>query len=540
MSGAAGNYGESLMGLQATPFNILAGCFTTDAALATLGLASTSAVSFGSVNVNSISVSNTNITQLTNPVAPTVTNVGTAGSTTVTYGIVAVLADGTTSGLGVTTANATSNATLNGTNYNTVTWSLITGAAHYQIWRIATGGTPNTTGLIGTVGAGVTTFNDTGIVANGATAPIFNNTGVFYMNGAPVIQFANGWRGTTFTPDPENTFIGYNAGGGTSTGQGCIENTAVGYQAGGGGGVVPVGVTGNRNTSIGYIALGSITTGSRNTALGNNVLCSETSASNNTVVGSDACRFTIGTTQVDALGAQAAYNTVLSNSIAIGFFAFGPSAPAGSTGSFNVAISQNAFNSTSLVNPTYNVIVGNAVFGGTATVSPFSNVVVGNNIGAAAVSPQSNTLIGHGAGGGITTGNSNVAMGHFALRVITSGGNNVAFGESAGNKITTGASNVVVGPLVASTTLVTGSGNIYLGAGAAIDAATAAESNTFRLGNNATNLVRATGINTATPAFFLDWLPTSTSYASDTLAAAGGIAVGQLYRNGSIVQCRIT
>lgn len=39
---------------------------------------------------------------------------------------------------------------------------------------------------------------------------------------------------------------------------------------------------------------------------------------------------------------------------------------------------------------------------------------------------------------------------------------------------------------------------------------------------------------------FLSVLQTSTSYANDAAAAAGGIAVGELYRNGSVVQIRIT
>jgi hypothetical protein len=35
-------------------------------------------------------------------------------------------------------------------------------------------------------------------------------------------------------------------------------------------------------------------------------------------------------------------------------------------------------------------------------------------------------------------------------------------------------------------------------------------------------------------------IPGSTTYANDAAAAAGGVAVGQLYRNGSVVQCRIS
>ena len=33
---------------------------------------------------------------------------------------------------------------------------------------------------------------------------------------------------------------------------------------------------------------------------------------------------------------------------------------------------------------------------------------------------------------------------------------------------------------------------------------------------------------------------TLSNYANDTAAAAGGVAVGQLYRNGSVIQVRVT
>jgi hypothetical protein len=35
-------------------------------------------------------------------------------------------------------------------------------------------------------------------------------------------------------------------------------------------------------------------------------------------------------------------------------------------------------------------------------------------------------------------------------------------------------------------------------------------------------------------------LAASTTYANDVAAAAGGVAIGDFYRNGSVVQCRIT
>ena len=46
--------------------------------------------------------------------------------------------------------------------------------------------------------------------------------------------------------------------------------------------------------------------------------------------------------------------------------------------------------------------------------------------------------------------------------------------------------------------------------------------------------------NTFNYNFVLPALQASTSYANDTTAAAGGVAVGQLYRNGSVVQIRVS
>jgi hypothetical protein len=44
---------------------------------------------------------------------------------------------------------------------------------------------------------------------------------------------------------------------------------------------------------------------------------------------------------------------------------------------------------------------------------------------------------------------------------------------------------------------------------------------------------------TAGQTILMSALQASTTYANDAAAAAGGVAVGQLYRNGSVVQCRI-
>lgn len=62
-------------------------------------------------------------------------------------------------------------------------------------------------------------------------------------------------------------------------------------------------------------------------------------------------------------------------------------------------------------------------------------------------------------------------------------------------------------------------------------------------GSGNLNMTRTAGsgvvnIGNGTPVL-VPWLPTSTSYANDTLAASGGIAIGQLYRNGSVTQVRV-
>lgn len=73
------------------------------------------------------------------PAAPTVTNVGAAGAAAYSYRVTALSGSGeTTPGTAGTTA--TGNATLDGTNYNRVTWAAVTGATGYKVYgRTAAG-----------------------------------------------------------------------------------------------------------------------------------------------------------------------------------------------------------------------------------------------------------------------------------------------------------------------------------------------------------------------------------------------------------------
>ena len=98
-----------------------------------------------------------------------------------------------------------------------------------------------------------------------------------------------------------------------------------------------------------------------------------------------------------------------------------------------------------------------------------------------------------------TTNLDNTAIGGYALTAVTTGTKNTALGWDAGQIITTGGNNTIIGALVASTTLTTGNGNIYIGNSNAIDATTSSTSNEFKLGNSASPVISATGINTTTP-----------------------------------------
>src|SRR6266545_1808636 len=63
---------------------------------------------------------------------PTVTVVGAAGTTAYSYKITALSGAGETT-VGTAGTTATGNATLDGTNYNRVSWTAVTGATGYRV-----------------------------------------------------------------------------------------------------------------------------------------------------------------------------------------------------------------------------------------------------------------------------------------------------------------------------------------------------------------------------------------------------------------------
>jgi len=114
---------------------------------------------------------------LASSLTPAIVTVGTAGSTSYSYQVIARKGI-----LNMVTSNivtiATGNATLTGTNYNSLSWSAVAGADSYDVYRVASSGTPATTGQLVANTTGLN-FNDTGLAVINST--VFGN--YFSQNG---------------------------------------------------------------------------------------------------------------------------------------------------------------------------------------------------------------------------------------------------------------------------------------------------------------------------------------------------------------------
>lgn len=109
------------------------------------------------------------------PTSGAVSNQGSAGSTSYSYKIVAVAGTKVTAPTSAITTG-TGNATLDGSNFNRLTWAAPTGAVGvtaYRIYRTAGGATQ---GLIATVASDVLTLDDTGLAGDSASVPTQNTT----------------------------------------------------------------------------------------------------------------------------------------------------------------------------------------------------------------------------------------------------------------------------------------------------------------------------------------------------------------------------
>lgn len=109
------------------------------------------------------------------PTAPTVTPAGTAGTTAYYYKIVAVNVYGTVAGAEGSTT--TGNATLSSTDYNALSWTAVTGATSYEVWR---GTASDGEDVLVASGITTTTYNDEGGGTSG-TIPTTNTTGEAHL-----------------------------------------------------------------------------------------------------------------------------------------------------------------------------------------------------------------------------------------------------------------------------------------------------------------------------------------------------------------------
>jgi len=107
---------------------------------------------------------------LPTPAAPSVAQAGTAGAITYYYWVSARTAN-SESLLSAAGSTATSHATLSVTNYNQITWTGVSGAADYRVWRTTGATAPTGTGsyLVG-VATGAT-INDQSNSLSSATVP---------------------------------------------------------------------------------------------------------------------------------------------------------------------------------------------------------------------------------------------------------------------------------------------------------------------------------------------------------------------------------
>lgn len=110
------------------------------------------------------------------PHAPTLTRFGATGTTAWGYAIVGVDAAGKRTLLSPSAAIANGAAVLNANDKVQVSWSAYPGIVSYEVHRTTAGGTPNTTGRIGTTA--LLTLTDTGLATLEATQPDPVHTGV--------------------------------------------------------------------------------------------------------------------------------------------------------------------------------------------------------------------------------------------------------------------------------------------------------------------------------------------------------------------------
>ncbi|ANF49095.1 hypothetical protein A0O34_00330 [Chryseobacterium glaciei] len=282
--------------------------------------------------------------------------------------------------------------------------------------------------------------------------------------------------------------------------------------------------TGTNNIALGKDVLKSNTTGKDNIGIGSSALQSNTSGNGNLVINTESS---------DGSGGK---NTTGSYNIVLG----GSALAENTDGEYNLAIGGAALNSNTTGN--YNTAIG-----GIWTLGQNTTGILNVAVGAEALTSQ---IIGTG-----NVGIGSNALGNFVGDTNSLG--NIGLGYNSGNNLRSGSDNILIGRNAVAKVSQTGSnqlniGNWIFGDNGKIGLGTAfIPTNTLHIKGGTTDPVRFEGLKTGTATdkivvadatgvlktvttaslsatdFDFSSLP---SYNNDSLAAAGGLASGKLYK----------
>ena len=377
----------------------------------------------------------------------------------------------------------------------------------YQAGRYFNGGQSISMGYQALYGSSTTSITQTAIVAVGYQAAQFANATNIVAIGYKALQ---GTAVTTTNSLTDNTVVGYGAGqylssssnavvglqalqGSATTPLSASSNVAIGkYAARFTGALYNISIgreamqgadgqsTGGNNIAIGYQALTNITTASNSVAIGHQAATYTTFGANNTVIGYQARLGTattpLNSSNITAIGYQAAKYHSGSNSVFVGFNAGLSSSIVLGTGNYNVAVGYAALNT-----PT----------------TAANNVAVGFQAGSSITSGTNNTIIGYNADAD-SSSQYQIALGG---SVVPTGSNLGAWG-GATNATRTDLGLGTFTPLsrLHIQTLSSGNGGIYI-AGAASQTANLLQIDATTSGANYVTVGSAgsVGIGTATP-----------------------------------------
>jgi hypothetical protein len=226
------------------------------------------------------------------------------------------------------------------------------------------------------------------------------------------------------------------------------------------------------NYFVGYVAGGGTTTGTGNSFFGRTAGFANSTGNNNSLLGSNSNVGSGNLSFATAIGANAVVST--SNTVMLG--RTGGQDTVQVPGILNVANQYNIGGNRVLsVAGTDNLFAGEN--SGTGNTTGSSNSFFGLNSGFNNTTGANNSFFGRGAGFGTTTGGDNSFFGRSAGFSNSTGTNNAFFGRSTGLANTIGTFNSFYGSLTGDSNT-TGNNNTFVGA-AAGSANTSGNANTF-------------------------------------------------------------